>query len=130
MISLGMKHHIVRTMDWVSLDIRDRPTKMPEIPTGDEVVCGLDQCEGEEIFICETLEDMQNLYDEYAAREWWCGGGWGGRDALNSPTKRHSQPPTGGHRLSSTLPWERGKIYFKCIALCEFLQYDRIVSRM
>jgi hypothetical protein len=40
-----------------------RPTRMPFVPDGQRVICGYNEGEGERVYICETLEDMQELYD-------------------------------------------------------------------
>lgn len=43
-----------------------RPTRMPHLPEGHSVICGYDQGLGERMFVCNTLEGMQQLYDAYA----------------------------------------------------------------
>jgi hypothetical protein len=43
-----------------------RPSQMPSLPQGHDVICGYDQGLGERMFVCESLEDMQQLYDSYA----------------------------------------------------------------
>lgn len=55
--------------------IEGRPTRMP-ITTRDElVICGFDQGLGEKLLVCESLEDMQELFDKfnqgYALRIAW-----------------------------------------------------------
>lgn len=45
--------------------IYDRPTRMPHLPEGHRVICGYNQGLGERIFVCNTLEGMQELYDAY-----------------------------------------------------------------
>lgn len=44
-----------------------RPATMPVVPEGSSLICGYDQGLGERMFVCESLEDMQTLYDAYAA---------------------------------------------------------------
>lgn len=65
MIELGMKQQVVGVSDWLTLRIRGNPKKMPDIPKGYELVCGLDQGAGEKMIICETLAQMEALYHEY-----------------------------------------------------------------
>jgi len=43
-----------------------RPTSFPSVPTGHSLICGYDQGLGERLIVCESLEDMQTLYDGYA----------------------------------------------------------------
>jgi hypothetical protein len=43
-----------------------RPTDFPQLREGDSLICGYDQGLGEHLFVCESLEDMQHLYDAYA----------------------------------------------------------------
>lgn len=64
---LGAKDQIVGAEHWTRLHVRGRPQKMPTIPAGYEIVCGLDFGDGdsEEIFECGTLEHMKALYDKY-----------------------------------------------------------------
>src|SRR5438270_12247091 len=45
--------------------IYGRPTSMPRLGKGDKVICGYDQGLGERMFVCESLADMQQLYDAY-----------------------------------------------------------------
>jgi len=42
-----------------------RPTRMPQLPGKWNVIAGWNRGLGEQMFICETLEDMQRLYDAY-----------------------------------------------------------------
>lgn len=40
---------------------------MPKPPSNeDPIICGYDQGLGERMIVCETLDDMQQLYDAYA----------------------------------------------------------------
>lgn len=39
---------------------------MPTVPEGHSVICGFDQGLGERMFVCETLEDMKELYSKYS----------------------------------------------------------------
>jgi hypothetical protein len=43
-----------------------RPETMPRIQPEEQVICGYDQGLGERMIVCESLEDMQTLYDAYA----------------------------------------------------------------
>lgn len=49
----------------LKLGIWGRPTRMPSLPKGHKVICGCDQGLGKHMYVCETLEDMQQLYGEY-----------------------------------------------------------------
>ncbi len=41
MTTLGLKHQLVGAERWPRLRIYGRPTKMPRVPQGHQVVCGL-----------------------------------------------------------------------------------------
>lgn len=43
------------------------PTDFPKLRDGDSLVCGYDQGLGERLIVCESLEDMQQLYNAYAS---------------------------------------------------------------
>ena len=47
-------------------NIWQRPTSVPDVPQGKVVICGFDQGLGEKMLVCESLEDMQYAYDQYA----------------------------------------------------------------
>jgi hypothetical protein len=40
-----------------------RPTEMPKLGEGERVICGYDQGLGERMIVCDSLADMQTLYD-------------------------------------------------------------------
>jgi hypothetical protein len=63
---IGAKHQIVKMKSLVPLSIRGFPSKLPKIPNGHDIVCELDHGDGERIFTCKSLKDMQELYREYA----------------------------------------------------------------
>jgi len=42
------------------------PDKTPEIPEGHSVICGYNQGLGERLIVCETLEDMKQIWGMYA----------------------------------------------------------------
>ncbi len=44
-----------------------RPTAFPRLQEGDSLICGYDQGLGERLIVCESLEEMQQLYEAYAA---------------------------------------------------------------
>lgn len=67
MTDLGMKHRLVGAEQWPRIRIFRRPRRMPKIPAGQHVVCGLHRGGHEHLFVCRTLEHMQLLYDIYAA---------------------------------------------------------------
>lgn len=66
MIELGKKTEIFGADLLKRLSLYGRPTTMPRVPTGHNVICGYDQGLGERMIVCESLEDMQQLYDAYA----------------------------------------------------------------
>lgn len=47
-------------------NIYGRPDAMPNVGGNECVICGYDQGLGETLYLCETLSDMQELYDAYA----------------------------------------------------------------
>ena len=42
------------------------PTAFPMLGENESVICGYDQGLGEQLIVCENLEDMQQLYSRYA----------------------------------------------------------------
>lgn len=65
MIELGNKDKIFGAESLESLEISGRPQSMPSVSSGWKVICGYDQGLGERMIICESLADMQGLYDMY-----------------------------------------------------------------
>lgn len=67
MIEIGKKAQVLDPSLLITLSISPspRPSSFPRLPHGRSVLCGLDEGEGERLFICESLEDMQALYDHY-----------------------------------------------------------------
>ena len=43
----------------------ERPERMPRLPDNWWLLCGYSQGSHEHLFVCETLEDAQILYDAY-----------------------------------------------------------------
>ena len=66
MFELGKKSEIFGAELIKSLSVSGRPSRMPSLPQGHDVICGYDQGLGERMIVCESLEDMQQLYDSYA----------------------------------------------------------------
>lgn len=78
MVELGKKCEIFGADLLRPLQIYGRPTAMPKLNDKDRVICGYDQGLGERMFVCESLEDMQQLHDAYArggavAIKWYAG---------------------------------------------------------
>lgn len=48
------------------VDQNSRPVAMPVLRGQEKVMAGYDQGLGERMIVCESLEDMQELYDAYA----------------------------------------------------------------
>ena len=44
-----------------------RPEKMPHLSPGQSILCRFDQAAYVSLIVCETLDDMQSLYERYAA---------------------------------------------------------------
>jgi hypothetical protein len=65
-IELGKKDEIFGADKLKPIDIQGRPMHMPATQPNEAVICGYDQGLGERMFICENLEQMQYLYDNYA----------------------------------------------------------------
>ena len=66
MIELGKKSECFGTELLVPLEnCLGRPKRLPIVPKGSAVICGYDQGLGERLFVCESLEDMQQLYNSY-----------------------------------------------------------------
>jgi hypothetical protein len=63
MTPLGIKRH------WRSLRIKGRPIKVPDIPNGHHIICRVwyrDKNKKERAIVCDSLKQMQALYDQYA----------------------------------------------------------------
>lgn len=43
-----------------------RPDRMPDLPDGRVLLCGFDQGAEERLIVCETLDDVQRLFDAWA----------------------------------------------------------------
>lgn len=77
MIELGMKNKIFGAELLIPIQLYQissdycsgRPDKMPDLDEKkqEKVIAGYDQGLGERIIVCETLEEMQQLHDKYAA---------------------------------------------------------------
>ena len=68
-VELGRKSQIEKPDRLREFSIDQYPAKMPKIPKGDMIVCGIEQdgAEGERIFLCDTLKDMQDLWRKHTA---------------------------------------------------------------
>ena len=53
----------------LSLDIQGYLKKFPDIPEGHKVVCWHKDVTEERLYVCETLEDMKNIYDKFISGE-------------------------------------------------------------
>jgi hypothetical protein len=69
MYEVGMKNDVlgmqIKNLSPLS-NIWSRPTNLPYISSGKVIICGFDQGLGEKMLVCESLEDMQYAYDQYA----------------------------------------------------------------
>lgn len=68
-VELGRKSQIEKAGRWQRFSIDQYPAEMPDIPKDHTIACGLEQegAEGERMFLCEILEDVQNFWREHAA---------------------------------------------------------------
>jgi hypothetical protein len=68
-IELGRKSQIKEPERLRKFSIKAYPATMPNIPEGHTIVCGLEQdgAEGERIFHCETLKEVQDFWRKYAS---------------------------------------------------------------
>lgn len=66
MHELGKKNNVLGVDQLIRLDISGRPKQVPILTGHYQVICGYDQGLGERLFVCESLEDMQELYDACA----------------------------------------------------------------
>lgn len=67
MFELGKKDEIFGADKLVPLrDVYGRSERLPFLKKDESVIAGFDQGLGERILVCETLEDMQQIYDAYA----------------------------------------------------------------
>jgi hypothetical protein len=77
MYELGKKSECFGTENLVPVSVLGRPTDMPSCPHPQGyVICGCHQGLEEQLFVCESLADMQELYDAYAdayAINWYTG---------------------------------------------------------
>ncbi len=75
MYELGVKNKIfgaeklrpLRSYTDFQVDTRNRPTRMPTLGSQEMVIAGYNQGLGEWMFVCESLEDMTELWDSYAS---------------------------------------------------------------
>lgn len=70
MYELGKKADVIgkRVEGLISISgIWGKPTSMPRVGNDEVVICGYDQGLGERLIVCESVQDMQSLYDGYAA---------------------------------------------------------------
>lgn len=65
MRELGKKDEVA-VVGLTTLDVRGRPRSMPLVHGATVVICGYDRGFGEVLFVCESLEDMQERYDAYS----------------------------------------------------------------
>jgi hypothetical protein len=83
---LGSKTLIEGVGKWDRFSVHLFPYKMPKMPAGHTIVCGIDHGEGEQMFICETPEHMQLFYHEYDTGA-AVGISWYHTDLIKRPTK-------------------------------------------
>ena len=66
MIELGKKSEIFGADKLRLLNLSGWPNRMPTLVGKERVICGYNQGLDERMFVCESVEDMQRLYDAYA----------------------------------------------------------------
>lgn len=72
MIDLGYKEDMLDKDEFLLLTIpksqrtgNGYPTAMPTVPKGHRIFCGHTRRSKEQIYLCESLQDMQKLFDGY-----------------------------------------------------------------
>jgi hypothetical protein len=67
MIALGLRKNFKDAGQLETFEVRNRPTEMPHFEDDKKVIGGLVDEEGREyLFLCETLGEMQLVYDSFA----------------------------------------------------------------
>jgi hypothetical protein len=66
MIELGKRSECIGEDSLVLLEIVGRPCELPRHPAGHKVICSYDDGSDERLFVCESLKDMQQMYDGFA----------------------------------------------------------------
>lgn len=66
MFELGKRSDVFGDQEIAKLRIFGEPSQFPRLPEGHNLICGYDQGLGERMIVCETLEDMKELYQKYA----------------------------------------------------------------
>lgn len=71
MIELGKKNEIfgaerLKPLGFSQLQTWNRPVVFPLLAAGHKVIAGYDQGLGERMIVCDSLEEMQEVYDNYA----------------------------------------------------------------
>ncbi|MFZ2836369.1 MAG: hypothetical protein WAZ21_03540 [Candidatus Saccharimonadales bacterium] len=49
----------------VKISLSERPIAMPQLPEGHHLFAIYDRLSGEQVVLCETVEDVQQLWDGY-----------------------------------------------------------------
>jgi len=65
MINLGKKADVIGADELRELTVTTPITQLPSLPANHRVICGFEQGLGEKLIVCESLSDMQELYDSY-----------------------------------------------------------------
>jgi len=63
---LGKKDDIFNVDLLEEVKIFGKPKKYPKIPQNHKIICGFDQGLGEILYVCDTIGDMQDIYEHYA----------------------------------------------------------------
>ncbi len=66
MRELGKKDEIFGAELLRPVRIDQRPTSMPALKDDEKVICGYDQGLGERMIVCDSIADMQELFDAYS----------------------------------------------------------------
>lgn len=68
MIEIGTKENTPESANYTKVMLNGRPdaANMPKLPSANHrVVCGYIQYKEERLLVCDSLEEMQHLYDAY-----------------------------------------------------------------
>ncbi len=66
MTDLGPKQDFFGAADLVPIPLYRRPTELPRIPAGHQIICAFDRAIEVRMLVCHSLAEMQDLDERYA----------------------------------------------------------------